>query len=214
MEAIIGTLSSASFLEKALLLVIGVILTGMLVPLVKARMDQTTFEKQKLFEAVLARQTDVIKAQTQFLTEFSKYIWEYHKISQRVSYCRLSGEAEAYRKALAAYQDSLWESLHQIRTCIGAARWFASDAAHQALTSWYEDWFVGLELRLRELIEKKAKDKEWSEHHTRVHYEAKERNYALLRYLAEDFGLLSVVEATTRAKPPIPRAAVKGDNVA
>ena len=88
MNAIVNLLASASFLEKALLLVLAAVLTGILVPVVKSKMDRATFERQRTFEAQLGRQSDVIKAQTKFLTDFSNYIWEYHMISQRVSFSR------------------------------------------------------------------------------------------------------------------------------
>jgi len=200
MESVLNALASESFLEKALLLITGAILTGILVPFVKAWMDRATFERQKTFEAHLARQSDVIKAQTQFLTEFSNHIWEYHKVSQRVSYSRLSGDKKAYQSAVQAYQDSVWESLHKIRGAIGGARWFCSDAAHQALTSWYEEWFVKLGVALTQLMEQDPNDKQWSEHHMRVHYEASERNYGLLQFLADDFGLRPIVEGQRIAK--------------
>jgi hypothetical protein len=200
MKSVLHALSSESFLEKALLLIAGAILTGILVPVVKAWMDRAAFERQKTFEAHLARQSDIIKAQTQFLTEFSNYIWEYHKVSQRVSYARLSGDKKAYHSAVQAYQDSVWESLHKIRGSIGGARWFCSDTAHHALTSWYEEWFVELEQALRQLIEEDPNDAQWSEHHTRVHYEASERNYGLLQLLANDFGLRPIVEGQRDAK--------------
>jgi hypothetical protein len=202
MKSVFQSLASNNFLEKVLLLVTGAILTGMLVPFVKGCMDSAMFEKQKTFEAHLARQSDVIKAQTQFLTEFSNHIWEYHKVSQRVSYTRLSGDKRAYQKAVRAYQDSVWESLHKIRGAIGGARWFCSDTAHQALTSWYEEWFVKLEQSLRQLIEENPNDQQWSEHHMTVHYEASERNYGLLQFLANDFGLRPIVEDQRVPKSP------------
>ena len=34
----------------------------------------------------------------------------------------------------------------------------------------------------------------WQQHHTQTHYEAAERNYGLLRFLAEDFGIAALVE--------------------
>ena len=212
MDSLATLLSSASFLEKAILLGLGVALTGLLVPIVKSYMDRASFEKQKTFEAQIARQADVIRAQTQFLTDFSDHIWEYHKISQKVSYARLSGDREAYENALAVYRDALWDTLHKVRRAIGAARWFTSDAAHQALSSWYEDWFVRLEVRLRDLVEKDPDDAQWSEHHTRVHVEARERNYGLLHFLAKDFGLNSVAEETHKAMaaPSATRTAARG----
>ena len=40
MEILLGVLASASFLEKVSLLVVGAALTGIIVPVVKFRMDQ------------------------------------------------------------------------------------------------------------------------------------------------------------------------------
>lgn len=199
-DGILAILTSEGFLEKAALLILGAALTGILVPLVKARMDRGTFERQKIFEAQLARQSDVIKAQTQFLHDFSNYIWEYHMISQRVSHARLSGIKATYDKAVQEYRDSLWHSLSKIRGAIGAARWFCSDAAHKALSSWYEEWFVQLEFSLRELIEKDPSPQEWTRHHQRVHYEASTKNYGLLTFLAEEFGLGPMVEDRVTAE--------------
>ena len=183
-----------SFLEKVLLLLLAAVITGILVPLIKARMDRTAFEGRKRFEASLAQQADIIKAQTQFLTRFADYIWEYHKISQRVSYRRLSGDAQAYEKAVKEYQEAMWNSLHKIRGAIGGARWFTSDVAHDVLTSWYDEWFLVLELKLRQLISADPKVEDWHKHHVWVHDEAGKRNYELLHMLAREFGLRAIVD--------------------
>jgi hypothetical protein len=115
-------------------------------------------------------------------------------ISQRVSYCRLWREKEAYKKAVDEFQGSIWESLQKIRSAIGAARWFTSDTAHQALGSWYEEWFITLTSNLEQLIASDPAKETWNSHHIRVHVEASERNYGLLRLLAEDFGIRSLVD--------------------
>jgi hypothetical protein len=51
MDTFLSMLASASFLEKLSLLVVGAALTGIIVPVVKYRMDQNRFEQQKIFEA-------------------------------------------------------------------------------------------------------------------------------------------------------------------
>jgi len=206
MDEPLTLLAKESFLQNALLLVLGAALTGLLVPYIKARVDRRSFQERRLFEAYLARQRDVIEAQTRFLNAFSNLIWEYHVISQRVSYARLSGDDDAYKRASEVYRDKLWDLLRRIRSAIGASRWFTSDAAHLALRQWYDEWFVTLELRLRELMERDPSDDEWRNHHTRTHHEATERNYELLRFLAEDFGIAAVVEkgAAVTADTPAP----------
>ena len=173
------------------------ILTGILVPCIKSLMDWQKFKRQKTFEALLARQSDVIKAQTLFLKEFSNYIWEYHKISQRVAYCGKSGDVDAYNMARQEYQNSMWESIHKIHSAIGAARWFASYAAQEKLDSWYESFKKSYE-RLDDLIKKKVKETEWEKHFKEVHKEANMRNRDLLRFLSKNFGLRDVVDDLDR----------------
>lgn len=195
MEAILKVIASEGFLEKAILLLLAALITGILVPLIKWKMDHTAFKQRKTFEALIARQSDVIKAQIRFLTNFSDHMWEYHKISQRVSYSRLSGDKDAYAEAVREYKGSMWECLQRIRGAIGGARWFTSDRVHRTLTSWYDDWFLTLELDLRELIDNDPDYDSWHKHHTRVHRESSERNYELLRFLAENFRLQPMVES-------------------
>jgi hypothetical protein len=195
MDALLRTLASEGFWEKALLLIVGAALTGLLVPIVKAWIDRGTFERQKIFEAALARQSDVIKAQTQFLNEFSHLIWEFHKIAQRVSFTRLEGDRKAYQIAVKEYEAAIWDSLSKIRSAIGAARWFCSDAAHKALVEWYDEWFLKVGQSLTGLIQSDPDDKSWSQHHYDVHYGASQRNYKLVRFLAHDFGLRAILES-------------------
>ncbi len=192
MEYSVAALQSQEFLEGAGLILVAAILTGMLVPLIKSRMDQTAFKKQRLFEAAIARQSRVIGAQTSFLAEFSKDIWEYHMRLQKVSHYRIVGDDEEYQKALAEYKNAVWDSLHKLRSAIGSASWFTSDETHQALTSYYESWFVRLDQTLREFIDGDYDTERWRQRHFQVHYEAGTKNYALLRQLADEFGLRDV----------------------
>jgi hypothetical protein len=195
MDALLQTLASEGFWEKALLLIVGAALTGLLVPLVKTWIDRTTFERQKTFEAALARQADVIKAQTQFLNEFSHLIWEYHKTTQRVSYTRLYGSRKEYLSAVKDYEVANWELLSKIRGAIGAARWFCSDAAHKALVHWYDDWFLKVAQSMTMLVKTDPDNDSWGAHHDDVHFGASKRNYKLIRFLAEDFGLRAILES-------------------
>lgn len=217
--SVVDVITSDAFLEKLALLLAAAVLTGVLVPFVKSYMDRASFEKQKSFEANLERQKKVIDAQTTFLAEFADYIWSYHSITQRVSHYKIEGDAERYRAAVQEYHANLWDLLQKIRRTLGAARWFTSDAAHAALTSWYEDWFVKLEGNIRALMNRKATKEEWLSHHITVHYEASERNFGILRFLADDYGLLKLVgsgpssadEAIRKHMPVSPSQADDGD---
>jgi hypothetical protein len=201
-DALLQALASEGFWEKALLLIVGAALTGLLVPLVKTWIDRTTFERQKRFEATLARQSDVIKAQTQFLNDFSNIIWEFHKVVQRVSYTRLDSNRKAYQAAVKEYEKAIWDLLFRIRSAIRSARWFCSDAVHNALLIWYDEGFTKITMRLNGLIHGGAHDEDWDKHHYDVHEGASERNYHLVRFLAHDFGLGAIVEQRNKTSLP------------
>jgi len=51
-------------------------LTGIIVPVVKFRMDQSRFEQQKKFEAELARQAEIAKARAQFRRDLVAPVWQ------------------------------------------------------------------------------------------------------------------------------------------
>ena len=56
-----------SFLEKVLLLLLTGVLTGLLVPEVAARVAESRYRRQKVFEAELQRQTNILSAQAELL---------------------------------------------------------------------------------------------------------------------------------------------------
>ena len=85
MEILLGVLASASFLEKVSLLVVGAALTGIIVPVVKFRMDQTRFEQQKIFEAGLAREAELVKARAQFLRDLVDPVWQFQLLALQIS---------------------------------------------------------------------------------------------------------------------------------
>ena len=132
MPAILEVLASTSFLEKVFLLFVGAALTGLLVPLVKSRMDRTRFEQQKRFEAELARQGELVKARAQFLRDLADPVWNFQLLALQVSYD--SESPEKLQSALTSYDAQSWQHLKQIRALVGGARWFTSEPAYKALT--------------------------------------------------------------------------------
>src|SRR5688572_27612964 len=112
MDTALAVLASASFLEKMLLLVVGAALTGLIVPVVKFRMDRTNFEQQKKFEAGLARQSEIVKARAQLLRDFVDPVWQFQLLALQVSYD--SHSPERFRAALEQYDEQSWQHLKRI----------------------------------------------------------------------------------------------------
>ncbi len=195
MKLLLDALANTQFVENAALLVIAAILTGILVPLVKAIMDQAKFKKQKLFEAALARQSGIITAQRDLLAELSELIWKYQFVQLEVSYDRTT-EGEDYKEALDKYEAVSWDMLAKIRATIGKARWFTSDTTYETLTSFYKDWIISTDQKLMGLVlDEKTTDSEWGKHHDWFYAESARRADTLMRQLAEDFGFHEISEA-------------------
>lgn len=187
MDTVLEVLASTSFLEKVLLLLVGAALTGIIVPVVKFRMDQSRFEQQKKFEAELARQAEIGSARAQFLRDLVDPVWQFQLLALQVSYD--SHSAERFQAALAAYDEQSWHHLKRIRAIVGGARWFTSESAYQALTDFVDGWLiheVDMELMKRRRGDGKAN---WSEFNQWLYAESRRRTDALLVILAKDFGL-------------------------
>lgn len=187
MDTALDVLASTSFLEKVFLLIVGAALTGIIVPVVKFRMDQSRFEQQKAFEAELARQAEIGKARAHFLRDLVDPVWQFQLLALQVSYD--SHSEERFQAALAQYDEQSWQHLKRIRAIVGGARWFTSEPAYRALTEFVDGWLiheVDMELMKRRRGRGKAN---WTEFNQWLYAESCHRTDALLVILAEDFGL-------------------------
>jgi hypothetical protein len=187
MAPILEVLASTSFLEKVFLLVVGAVLTGLLVPLVKSRMDRTRFEQQERFEAELARQGELVKARAQFLRDLADPVWHFQLLALQVSY---DGESpEKLQSALTSYDAQSWQHLKQIRALVGGARWFTSEPAYQVLTDFVDGWLIHeVDMKLMS-VRRAGRRANWGQFNRWLYAESRTRTDALLVALADDFGL-------------------------
>jgi len=187
MAAILEVLASTSFLEKVFLLFVGAALTGLLVPLVKSRMDRTRFEQQKRFEAELARQGELVKARAQLLRDLADPVWNFQLLALQVSYD--SESPEKLQSALTSYDAQSWQHLKQIRALVGGARWFTSEPAYQALRDFVDGWLIHeVDLKLMS-VRRAGQRANWGQFNRWLYAESRTRTDALLVVLADDFGL-------------------------
>jgi hypothetical protein len=186
MNAVLEVLVSTSFLEKALLLVVGGLLTGIIVPIVKSRMDKNRFEQQKTFEAELARQAEIVKARARFLRDLVDPVWQFQLLALQVSYDASSGEK--FEAALANYDEQSWQHLKRIRAIVGGARWFTSDPAYSALTEFVDGWLLK-EIDTKLMTLRQSRKPDWSDFNRWLYSESRNRTDDLLVILAKDFGL-------------------------
>jgi hypothetical protein len=103
-------------------------------------MDHNRFKQQKIFEAELARQGELAKAQAQLLRDLADPVWQFQLLALQVSYD--ANSKEKYEAALASYDEQSWQHLKKIRAIVGGARWFTSEPAYRVLTEFIDGWLL------------------------------------------------------------------------
>lgn len=186
MNQILDVLTSASFIEKALLLFGGGVLTGIIVPIVKSRMDRTRFEQEKIFEADLARQSEIVKARAQFLRDFVDPVWQFQLLALQISYDSFS--KDKFETALASYDEQSWLHLKRIRAIAGGARWFTSDYGYAAVTKFVDGWLLQ-EIDTKVTLLRQSQKADWVGFNQWLYAKSRENTDSLLLLLAKEFCL-------------------------
>jgi hypothetical protein len=126
------------FTQNVALVAITAGLTGLLVPTVKAIMDQRHFKEQKRYEAELARQSSIIAAQVALL-----------------------------EKAVEDYEDKSGSRFGHMQAEFSKARRLVSADRYDELQALYST-FLELDVSLLRLQQSNASQSEWREHHRRA----------------------------------------------
>jgi hypothetical protein len=194
---VIDVLTSDSFLQALFLLVVTAGLTGLLVPLVKARVDDRKFREQKIFESDLARQGKVIDAQAALLESLSDLLWSFLLLSIGVTYYAMQGDKAKLKAAWATYDTEAWSYFGKLRAEISQARRLTSPELHAELLSVYEQWFMGFDLDLTQAVKggSDVSADAWRELHFRVYREGTTVIDDVLTRLAEELRLVEGARA-------------------
>ena len=125
MQKIVDALWSPEFIRTVVILLVTGGLTGFLVPQLAAALAERRHRKQKLFEAELTRQRDVLASQSELLRSMSKIAWRYQLLNIVVSFYRLLDDDKNYTLACEKYQAEAADLLavsrrakHVAATCI------------------------------------------------------------------------------------------------
>ncbi len=189
-DSVLALLASQDFLEKALLLILGAILTGILVPVVKARLDAGNAKRRKLLEAELARQRELIESQIKLMREFSELAWKFLFAEFKVCQTHAEAATEAQEEAYDEYVPVSWELRTRIRALVSEATRLASKDTHDRLWSAYDY----LHTQHNEVSEKKnkgASPEEWKTFYHRLLKEAGKVVDQAINSLAKDLDLTS-----------------------
>jgi hypothetical protein len=179
-----------SFAQNVALVAITAALTGLLVPTVKAIMDQRHFKEQKRYEAELARQSSIIAAQVALLEELSMALWEYMLGLIAVSYYKVNGNDDRAKRAFEEYEDKSGSRFGHMQAEFSKARRLVSADRYDELQALYST-FLELDVSLLGLQQSNAAQPEWREHHHRAFATQASVSEALAQ-MAEEMRLAAV----------------------
>src|SRR5689334_4757017 len=124
--------------ENVFLILFTATLTGLLVPIIKAKMDQNRFREQKAFEQQLYIQSMRIETQTKFLDELAQSLWEFQLLATEPAYLRLQGNKDGGEDSSRKYDEKALALLTKIRSQVGKARTLASSGVYDRLLKLYQ----------------------------------------------------------------------------
>jgi hypothetical protein len=202
---------SQEFIENVGLLVLTASLTGVLVPLIFRRIDERKFQRQKTFEAELARQNTIIDAQAKFIERLSDSLWEYQLLALVVTYYYLVDNQEIYNKVAEIYYESTAPALVKIRSEISKSLRLVPLQQYKELKRFYYEELLMIEQEVTTHIEQERRgssppQSSWSELNQKLAYSLSDRVDKIINDLAEQLDLRAHLEDRAHSIPDEPSA--------
>jgi len=202
---------SQEFIENVGLLVLTASLTGVLVPLIFRRIDERKFQRQKTFEAELARQNTIIDAQAKFIERLSDALWEYQLLALGVTYYYLVDNQEIYNKVAEIYYESTAPALIKIRSEISKSLRLVPLQQYKELKRFYYEELLMIEQEVTTHIEQERRgssppQSSWSELNQKLAYSLSDRVDKIINGLAEQLDLRAHLEDRAHSIPDEPSA--------
>lgn len=181
--------------DNLILLAAAALVTGLLVPLVTARMNERRVVQQRQAEEDLARDSKFIEAQTEFLDRLSTDMWRFAGKILAVTY--YAGQSrEEFAEAWRLYEESSFDELFGLRAHVSRAQRLLSEDAEKQLSELHL-WLFGevdppLTVAARRSLsgQPEAVDSGWHHRHVSMMSELFSRVDNVLAAIARDVGAI------------------------
>lgn len=190
MDLILRAIADQTFVRTVLILLLTAALTGLLVPYVKARMDDRKLKDQKRFEADLARQSKVIESQVLLLERLAELLWGFQFSCLEVSYYGMTSNQARFEAAMKKYDTQSWDYFFKIGTETGKALRLVSNDSHAKLKDFYDSWMINTDNSIARLYAKPATKDDWEQHHHAIFEKGAGRINDVLGQLARELRLV------------------------
>jgi hypothetical protein len=166
---------------------------GIAGPLIQGKIQQIGDTKKLNLEADLARQTKFIDAQSQFLTDISRALWDWRYVSIKVAYYggTPNVNSEKYKEAFEGYDKRIWDLLSSMRLLISQSNRLVSERVFHDLQNFYP-----VAVELDKLIsaaasegDAKKRENEFQRLNSLIFEDISTRIDAILLEISKDFGV-------------------------
>jgi alkylated DNA nucleotide flippase Atl1 len=165
--ALSATLSSTSFIEKFLLLLLTVLLSGAAVPWINTRLEQAATARQKEVDEARIQRTALVEAQRNLFNEFSQVALTYETLALDVSWYRTAdaNNQRLYEKAFAKYSERTPELVSQWRVLVSRASVLGSPETARRMTQLLAEIFQEQDTPISRLASKGGDMEKWAAQH-------------------------------------------------
>jgi uncharacterized membrane-anchored protein YhcB (DUF1043 family) len=144
---VVDVLTGEAFLQGLFLLIATAALTGLLVPVLKARLDERRYRDQKVFESELARQAKIIDAQAALLDDLSELLWGFLLRALALTYYAERRDAAKLEEAWTEYDAEAWPFYARLQVETSKAQRLTTAGIKDELER-LRDWFMSFDTEL------------------------------------------------------------------
>jgi hypothetical protein len=123
---------------------------GLLAPLVQGLTEDWTTKRRIALEAAVARQKQILDAQSDLLDALTGAMWKWRYLSTKTTFRGGDAKEKSMDTVLAAYDKELWPILDEVRFATSRARRLLSQSAYDKLLRVYEERIVPFGRRMHD----------------------------------------------------------------
>jgi hypothetical protein len=191
MPALTQALRSPAFIQSILLVLVIAVLAVVLVPPVKARMDQHRLRAERRFQAEVTRQEIVLESQAMLLDNVSELLWGLVTMALEVAYHKREPAGEQLAaEAFQLYNDQVWDYLAELRSEVSRAARLVSPQAAEQLDGVRQEWLDKAHMLLVKLARlEEASKEQWKSYDDYLLDEFSARVDSIIGAFAQETGL-------------------------
>jgi hypothetical protein len=185
-----NVLASESFVEKLMLLLITAALSGLLLPYVLTRYNNSVAARQKAADIARSKNESILQAQAKLVEDLAAVVLTYETLALDVTWFRTSvaKDEKMYQRAYERYSDRIVDLISTWRSLTARSQTLTSPSVSVKIGDFLARVFSEQDTPLVALSRANASEKEWEDQHYR-NEEMLTEAHLLVSQIMDDIGL-------------------------